>query len=95
MSRSPTIGFMAERGMEATVVLTGPLARWIAERAEAEGRSEAAVVAEAVGVRWGRELGDAYRDLWASSEGLAEEEADAIVEEEVYQPRRERRRRAG
>ena len=92
----PTIRVMvADPGLEATLVLTGPLARWIHERAKAEGRSEASLVAEAVALRWGRELSDAYRDLWVSSEALDQSKADAIVEAEVYRPRQARRREAG
>jgi len=86
---------VADPGLEATLVLTGPLARWIHERAKAEGRSEASLVAEAVALRWGRELSDAYRDLWVSSEALDQSKADAIVEAEVYRPRQARRREAG
>lgn len=78
-----------------SVVLTGRLARWLSDRAAAEGRTEAEVVEEALAVRWGRELGDAYRDLWDASATLSEAEAEELVEAEVYEPRRERRRQAG
>jgi hypothetical protein len=77
------------------VVLTGRLARWLSDRAAIEGRTEAEVVEEALAVRWGRELGDAYRDLWDASVGLSEAEADELVQAEVYEPRQEGRRRAG
>lgn len=77
------------------VVLTGRLAGWLSDRAAAEGRSEAEVVEEALAVRWGRELGDAFRDLWETSPGLSDDEAEELVEAEVYGPRREARRRAG
>lgn len=74
------------------LVLTGPLARWITERAAAEGRTEADVVAEALAVRWGAQLGDAYRAVWEASEGIDEAAADKLVDDEVYRPRQERRR---
>jgi hypothetical protein len=48
---------------------------------------------EAAALRWGCQLGDAYVDLWGSSEPTAEAEAEAIVEAEVYRPRRDHRRR--
>ena len=74
------------------LVLTGPLARWITERATVEGRTEADVVAEALAVRWGAQLGDADRDVWEASEGIDEAAADKLVDDEVYRPRQERRR---
>lgn len=77
---------------DGRLVLTGPLARWITERATAEGRTEADVVAEALAVRWGAELGDAYPQLWEASEGVDEMAADKLVDDEVYRPRQERRR---
>ncbi len=73
-------------------MLTGPLARWITERATAEGRTEADIVAEALAVRWGAELGDAYRQLWQAGEGVDEIAADKLVDDEVYRPRQELRR---
>ncbi|MGH8991998.1 MAG: hypothetical protein ACRDZ7_10820 [Acidimicrobiia bacterium] len=84
-----------ERDPTDPVVLTGRLARWLSDRAVAEGRTEAEVVEEALTVRWGRELGDAYRDLWDASESLGEAEAEELVQAEVYEPRREQRRRTG
>lgn len=44
--------------------------------------------------RWGRALGDAYRDLWDASAGISEAEAEELVQVEVYEPRRAVRRRA-
>ncbi len=61
-------------------MLTGRLARWLSDRAAIEGRTEAEVVEEALAVHWGRELGDAYRDLWDASVGLNEAEAEALVQ---------------
>jgi len=84
-----------ERDPAEPVVLTGRLARWLSGRAVAEGRTEADIVEEALAVRWGRELGDAFRDLWDASETLSDAEAEELVQAEVYEPRRERRRRAG
>jgi hypothetical protein len=78
-----------------SVVLTGRLARWLSDRAAAEGCTEAEVVEEAMAVRWGQALGDAYRDLWDAGGGLIEAEAEQLVQAEVYEPRRERRRRPG
>ena len=77
------------------MLLTGRLARWLSARAAAEGRTEAEIVEEALAVRWGRELGDAFRDLWEASETMSEAEAEELVQAEVYETRRERRRRAG
>jgi hypothetical protein len=77
-----------------SVVLTGRLARWLSDRAAAEGCTEAEVVEEALAVRWGQELGDAYRDLWDAG-GLIEAETEELVQAEVYEPRRERRSRPG
>lgn len=77
------------------VVLTGSVARWITERAVAEGRSEAEVVEEALAVRWGQEFGDAYRELWEAGAGLDEAEVAELVDAEVYRPRQEQRRRTG
>jgi hypothetical protein len=84
-----------ERDPTDPVLLTGRLARWLSGRAAAEGRTEAEIVEEALAVRWGRELGDAFRDLWEASETMSEAEAEELVQAEVYEPRRERRRRAG
>lgn len=84
-----------ERDPTDPVVLTGRLARWLSGRAAAEGRPEADIVEEALAVQWGRELGDAFRDLWEASETISEAEAEELVQAEVYEPRRERRRRAG
>jgi hypothetical protein len=84
-----------EREPTDPVVLTGRLARWLSDRAVAEGRTEAEVVEEALAVRWGRELGEAYRDLWDASVTLSEAEAEELVQAEVYEPRQERRRQAG
>lgn len=84
-----------ERDPTDPVVLTGRLARWLSDRAAIEGRTEAEVVEEALVVRWGRELGDAYRDLWDASVCLSKAEAEELVQAEVYEPRREERRRAG
>lgn len=84
-----------ERDPTDPVLLTGRLARWLSERAAAEGRTEAEIVEEALAVRWGRALGDAFRDLWEASETMSEAEAEELVQAEVYEPRRERRRRAG
>ena len=84
-----------ERDPTDPVLLTGRLARWLSDRAAAEGRTEAEIVEEALAVRWGRELGDAFRDLWEASETISEAEAEELVQAEVYEPRRERRRRAG
>ncbi|MGI9119820.1 MAG: hypothetical protein ACR2G7_06835 [Acidimicrobiales bacterium] len=77
-----------------SLVLEGALARWVSERAEVEQRSEADVVAEALAVRWGRQLGDAYGALWVASPTMGEREAEELVKAEVYQPRQERRRQA-
>jgi hypothetical protein len=84
-----------ERDPTEPVVLTGRLARWLSGRAAAEGRTEAEIVEEALAVRWGRELGDAFRDLWEASEAMSEAEAEDLVQADVYGPRRERRRQAG
>jgi hypothetical protein len=84
-----------ERDPTDAVVLSGRLARWLSSRAAAEGRTEAEIVEEALAVRWGRELGDAFRDLWEASETMSEAEAEELVRAEVYEPRRERRRQAG
>ena len=84
-----------ERDPAEPVVLTGPLARWLSDRAAAEGRTAAEVIEEALAVRWGRELGDAYRDIWDASPGRSEAEAEELVQAEVYEPRRSVRRRAG
>jgi hypothetical protein len=84
-----------ERDPTDAVVLSGRLAHWLSSRAAAEGRTEAEIVEEALAVRWGRELGDAFRDLWETSETMSEAEAEELVRAEVYEPRRERRRQAG
>jgi myosin-crossreactive antigen len=84
-----------EREPTDAVVLTGRLAHWLSGRAAAEGRTEAEIVEEALAVRWGRELGDAFRNLWDASETMSEAEAEELVRAEVYEPRRERRRQAG
>lgn len=84
-----------ERHPTDAVVLTGRLARWLSDRATVEGRTEAAVVEEALAVRWGRQLGEAYLGLWDAGPGLNEAEAEEVVRTEVYGPRQERRRRPG
>ena len=83
------------RDQDDQLVLTGPLARWLTERAEIEGRSEAEVIEEALSIRWGRQLGDAFRGLWQASAGVDESDPEKLVHEEVYRPRQERRRQAG
>lgn len=84
-----------ERDPKDAVVLSGRLAHWLSRRAAAEGRTEAEIVEEALAVQWGRELGDAFRDLWEASETMSEAEAEELARAEVYEPRRERRRRTG
>ncbi|HUY98538.1 MAG TPA: hypothetical protein VMW47_13140 [Verrucomicrobiae bacterium] len=74
------------------VTLTGRAAQWATERAQAEGRPVDAVVEEALASRWGLELGDAYRAVWAAGPGLTSAAAGALVEAEVYGPRRRARR---
>lgn len=93
-ARTPTLLEMAttDHGAESSLVLTGPLARWIRERAVAEGRDEADVVAEAMAIRWGRKLGDAYQRLWQAGPGLDDAKAEELVNEEIYDPRQRRRR---
>lgn len=61
----------------------------------AEGRTEAELIAEALAIRWGRQLGDAYRALWQEGVGVDDSEAEDLVYEEVYRPRQERRGQAG
>ncbi|HSH62358.1 MAG TPA: hypothetical protein VK988_22450 [Acidimicrobiales bacterium] len=93
----------ASRDQDDELVLTGPLARWpvgplarwLVERAEAEGRSEAEVIEEALSIRWGRQLGDAFSGLWEAGTVLDESDAERLVHEEIYRPRQERRRQAG
>lgn len=58
-----------------------------------EGPRDAEIVDEARAVRWAQELGNAYRDLWDVAVGVTDAEAEEIVEAEVYEPRREHRRR--
>jgi hypothetical protein len=74
------------------VVLTGRLARWLSDRAVVEGGTEAEIVEEALAVRWGRQLGDAFQEVWGAGGDATEAEADELVEAEVYGPRREQRR---
>ena len=77
----------------AKLTLTGRAARWVLDQAEAEQRSPAEVVEEALTLRWGRQLGDAYRELWDAAPGLDEASAEALVDAEVYEPRRRSRPR--
>ena len=76
----------------ANLTLTGRAARWVLEQAEAEQRSPDEIVEEALMVRWGRQLGDAYRELWEASPGVDEASAEELVDTEVYEPRRRSRR---
>ena len=76
----------------AVVTLTGRAAQWATERARAEGRPVDAVVEEALAARWGLELGDAYRAVWAAGPGVTPAAAEVLVEAEVYGPRRRARR---
>lgn len=85
LSEASYTGRVAATDRDDRLVLTGTLARWITERATAEGRTEADVVAEALAVRWGRELGEAYRHLWDAREPLDEAEADQLVERGALQ----------
>lgn len=85
----------ASRDQDDELVLKGPLARWLVERAEAEGRSEAEVIEEALSIRWGRQLGDAFTGLWEAGTAVDEPDAERLVHEEIYRPRQERRRQAG
>ncbi len=62
---------------------------------KADGRSEAQLIEEALSIRWGRQLGDAFLGLWQASRGIDESDAEKLVHEEVYRPRQERRRQAG
>jgi len=84
---------MSTTGTESPgVTLTGRVARWVLEQAEAEQRSPAEVVEEALTLRWGRQLGDAYQALWEAGPGLDEASAEDLVDTEVYEPRRRDRR---
>jgi hypothetical protein len=86
---------MSTTGTEASganLTLTGRAARWVLEQAEAEQRSPTEVVEEALTLRWGRQLGDAYRGLWEASPGLDQVSAEELVDTEVYAPRRRARR---
>lgn len=60
----------------------------------ADGPTEASFVEEALALRWGRELGDAFRNLWEASETISAAEAEELLQAEVYEPRQERRRQA-
>jgi hypothetical protein len=64
----------------------------VSEQAD-EGPRDAEIVDEARAVRWAQKLGHAYRDLWDAGVGVTDAEAEEIVEAEVYEPRREQRRR--
>lgn len=77
---------------EAKVMLTGRAARWAIEQAQAEHRSPGEVIEEALSIRWGRHLGDAYRRVWDTSPALNETETAELVDVEVYQPRQAARR---
>lgn len=92
---SANLGDMSATGSDragANLTLSGRAARWVLEQAEAERRSPDEIVEEALMVRWGRQLGDAYRELWEASPGLDEASAEELVDAEVYEPRRRYRR---
>ncbi len=80
---SANLYLMSPTGTEspgANLTLTGRVARWVLEQAEAEQRSPAEVVEEALTLRWGRQLGDAYQALWEAGPGLDEVSAEDLVD---------------
>ncbi len=50
------------------------------------------MIEEALSIRWGRHLGDAYRQVWDTSPALSEADTAELVDVEVYQPRQAVRR---